>query len=79
MAPPLLTSALQGREWSASRPDRFIPGKIALWMDGLDGPHSRFGRLGEESKSCPCRRLQPDFMKQSNVFTLHFAKTQRGN
>jgi hypothetical protein len=27
IAPPLLTSALDGGEWSASRPGRFIPGE----------------------------------------------------
>jgi hypothetical protein len=35
IAPPYLTSALDGVEWLASRPVRFIPGArntIALWM-----------------------------------------------
>jgi hypothetical protein len=27
IAPPFLTSALDGGEWSASRADRFTPGK----------------------------------------------------
>jgi hypothetical protein len=29
--PPILTSALDGGEWSASRPDRFIPDERGLW------------------------------------------------
>jgi hypothetical protein len=30
IAPPFLTSALDGGEWSASRPGRYIPGKKPL-------------------------------------------------
>jgi hypothetical protein len=41
IAPPFLTSALVGREWSASRPCRFNPGVIALgthWIGGWVDP-----------------------------------------
>jgi hypothetical protein len=40
-APPFLTSALDGGEWSASRPDRFTPGERSPgthWIGGLVGP-----------------------------------------
>jgi hypothetical protein len=38
-----LTSALDGGEWSASRPGRFTPGKRALrnhWMGGWVDPNA---------------------------------------
>jgi hypothetical protein len=37
IAPSFLTSALDGGEWSASRPGRLTPGEIAVgthWMGG---------------------------------------------
>jgi hypothetical protein len=49
IAPPFLTSALVGGEWSASRPSRFTPMEIAplctLYMR-LGGPQSQSGRYG---------------------------------
>jgi hypothetical protein len=45
-----LTSALDGGEWSASRPYRFTPRKRALWYSlnrRLGGPQNRFGRGAE--------------------------------
>jgi hypothetical protein len=49
--------ALDGGEWSASRPGQFIPG--TRWR--LGGHRSRSGRDGEKKKShhCPCRELNP--------------------
>jgi hypothetical protein len=43
---PFLSSTLDGREWSASRPDRFTPGESSGYpMDRtLFGPQSRSGR-----------------------------------
>jgi hypothetical protein len=41
MAPQFLTSALDGGEWSASRPGRFTPGEIATgthWIEGWMSP-----------------------------------------
>jgi hypothetical protein len=43
MDPPFLTSALDGGEWSASRPGRLTPGKIAPcihWRGGWAGPRA---------------------------------------
>jgi hypothetical protein len=43
IAPPFLTSALDGGEWSGSHPGRFIPGEIATgthWMGGWVGPRA---------------------------------------
>jgi hypothetical protein len=36
-SPPFLTSALDGGEWSASRPGRFYPREIALGTDWIGG------------------------------------------
>jgi hypothetical protein len=47
IAPPFLTSALDGGEWSASRPGRFTVGEIAS--------QSRSGRWGEEKN--PARQV----------------------
>jgi hypothetical protein len=41
----VLTSALDGSEWSASLFGRFIPGKF----DSLDGTQSQSGRRGEDN------------------------------
>jgi hypothetical protein len=41
IAPPFLTSAVDGAEWSASCPDRFTPGERAPgthWIGGWVGP-----------------------------------------
>jgi hypothetical protein len=43
MAPPFLTSALDGGEWSASRPCCFTPGERAPgthWIGGWVGPRA---------------------------------------
>jgi len=39
----LLTSSVDGSEWSASRPSHFIPEKIASGIYWMGGPHSRSG------------------------------------
>jgi hypothetical protein len=47
---PLLTSVVDGDEWSASFPDRLTPGKsprYPLYMR-LGGPQSRTGYCGED-------------------------------
>jgi hypothetical protein len=49
-----LTSALDGGEWSASRPGRFTPRERAPgihWTGGWVGPQSRSGRGGKEKKN----------------------------
>jgi hypothetical protein len=52
-----LTSALDGGEWSASRPGRFTPREMSPWYPldrRLDGPQSRSGCGGEEKNSYNC-------------------------
>jgi hypothetical protein len=36
-APPILTSALDGGQWSDSRPDRFTPGEIGPGTHRIGG------------------------------------------
>jgi hypothetical protein len=52
IAPPCLTSVLDGGEWSASRLCRFTPGgkspRYPLYMR-LGGPQSRSGLCGEDT------------------------------
>jgi hypothetical protein len=55
VAPPLLTSALDGGEWSASRPGRFtrkkrVPG--THWIGGLVNPRAGLDAV-EERKILP--------------------------
>jgi hypothetical protein len=50
MAPPFMKSALNGGEWSASRPCRFTPGKRPRYplCRRLGGPQTLSERYGEE-------------------------------
>jgi hypothetical protein len=50
IAPPFLTSALDGGEWSAVRPDRFTPGESVLdthWIGGLVVPRTGLSSMME--------------------------------
>jgi hypothetical protein len=55
-----LTSALDGGEWSASRPSRFSPRKESLVPIG---PQSWSGRSGEEKNSHPLPGLEPSIIQ----------------
>lgn len=44
----LLTSALDGREWSASLAGRFIPGEGTCAVHLIKGRLDRFGHFGED-------------------------------
>jgi hypothetical protein len=62
----LLTSALDGGEWSLSRPDRFTPRERALgiyWIGCWVGPKSRSGRGGEKKNSQPLPGLEPPIIQ----------------
>ena len=54
-----LTSALDGEDWSTSRPGRFIPSEEPLYPlnRGLDGPQSWSGRFGIEKCVLPFARI----------------------
>jgi hypothetical protein len=62
MAPPFLTSAQGGDEWSASRPGLFIPqrDRPRYPLDRrLDGPQSRSRRCGAEKNLAPAGIRNP--------------------
>jgi hypothetical protein len=62
ITPPFLTSALEGGEWSASRPCRFTPEERAprYPLDRrLAGLQSRSGRYGEEKNVAPSGNRTP--------------------
>jgi hypothetical protein len=62
IAPPFLTSALDGDEWSASRPGRFtLRGNCPRYpLDRrLGGPQSRSGHYGEEKNLTPAGNRTP--------------------
>jgi hypothetical protein len=62
MAPPFLTSALNGDEWSASRQCRFYPGEPGSRhpLDtGLGGPQSRSETYGEQKNPLALLRIEP--------------------
>jgi hypothetical protein len=61
IALPFLTSALDGGEWSASRPCRFNPGERASgthWIGGWVGPRVRLDAV-EKRKILHCRESNP--------------------
>jgi hypothetical protein len=61
-----LTSALNGCEWSASRPCRFIPREKRRWYPldrRLGGLQSRSGRGGEEKNSQTVPGLKPPIIQ----------------
>jgi hypothetical protein len=56
IAPPFLTSALDGGEQSASCPDRErAPG--THWIRGRVGPRASLDTLEKRNISCPCREV----------------------
>jgi hypothetical protein len=62
IAPPFLESALDGGEWSASRPYRFTPFETAPQYPlyrRLFGPQSRSGRYGEDKNLSSLPGLEP--------------------
>jgi hypothetical protein len=62
MDPPFLTSALDGGEWSASRPGRFTPEERAPdthWLGHQVGPKSRSGNWGK--KKLTLQGIEPQY------------------
>jgi hypothetical protein len=61
-----VNSALDGGEWSASRPSLFTPQGKSFWYPldrRLGGPQSRPGRGGEEKNSQPLLGLEPPIIQ----------------
>jgi hypothetical protein len=67
IAPPFLTSALDGGDWWASRSCRLVPGEIALgtrWIEG--GVGYRFGLGTVENRNIVhCRESKPGLPTRS--------------
>jgi hypothetical protein len=62
IAPPLLTSALDGGEWSDSRPGRFTPGEWASgiqWIGSWMGTGAGLDAMEKRKTSCSCQELNP--------------------
>jgi hypothetical protein len=62
IAPPFLTSELDGGEWSASRPGRITPGEKApgtRWIEVRVGPRADFDAVEKREISRPCRESNP--------------------
>jgi hypothetical protein len=61
-----LTSALDGGEWSTSRPGHFTPKERAAgthWIGDWVGPRACSGRGGEEKYSQPLPGLEPPIVQ----------------
>jgi len=56
-----LTSALDGGEWSTSRPSRFIPGKEPPFpsIEGWVGPRVSLDVMEKREISRPCEEFHP--------------------
>jgi hypothetical protein len=63
VAPPFLTSLLDGEEWSSSYPRHFNPGKIAHDIHGIGawvGTTAGLDIIKRENFFCPYRESNPD-------------------
>jgi hypothetical protein len=62
MVPPFLASALDGGEWSASRPGSFIPEErvpSTHWIKGWVGPIAGLDAVEKRTVSLPCQKSNP--------------------
>jgi hypothetical protein len=62
------STTLDGGEWSASRPCRFIPGgnspRYSLYTS-LGGSQIRYGRYGDEKNPLPLPGLEPRILSRA--------------
>ena len=67
-----LTSALEGEDWSTSRPGRFIPYEEPLYPlnRGLVGPQSWSGRFGIEKYIFPFPEFEPRVVQLTTLSRL---------
>jgi hypothetical protein len=76
VAPPFLTSALDGGEWSASRPARFTPGERAPgthWITDWVGPRAGLDTAKKREISCPCRESNSNRpARSSSLYRLSY-------
>jgi hypothetical protein len=70
-----LTSALDGGEWSASRPGRFIPRERApgtRWIGGWMGPRVGLDAVVKRKIPTPCRDSNPHHPAHSRIKLYFF-------
>jgi hypothetical protein len=70
IAPRILDSALDGGEWSASRPGRFTPMGRAPgthWIGGWVGPRAGLDAVVKRKIPSPCQDSNPDHPARSSV------------
>jgi hypothetical protein len=75
-----LTSALDGGEWSASRPGRFTPRErapVTHWIGDWVGPRAGLDVVLRRKIPSPCRDLNPDHSARSPVL-YHWAIPANG-
>jgi hypothetical protein len=80
IAPTFLTSTLDGGEWQASRPNRFIPGEIAPGtqkIGGWVGPRACLATV-EKRKTCPCLNSSPGRPASSPSLLIFFNSNSGG-
>jgi hypothetical protein len=72
IAPPFVTSALDGDEWSASGCNRYIPGEnapnthlIGSWV----GPWAGVDAVGRRKIACSCRESNPSRLAGARRYT----------
>jgi len=71
-------SALEGGEWSASRPGRFTPGERAPsthWLGGWLGPRSSLKAVEKETIPSLCQESDP--LKNLSVLNLKLEGEQQ--
>jgi hypothetical protein len=85
IAPPFMTSAADGREWSASRSVRFTSGERSpgtYWIGGRMDPRAGLDAVECIKIACPCRKSNPDRPAHSlnyfynGSYSLHDAGTE---
>jgi hypothetical protein len=72
IAPPFLTSAPAGGEWSASWPCCFTPRKrrpSTHWIGDFGGLQSQYGHYGEEKILSPSRKWTPSIQPVAHSLT----------
>jgi hypothetical protein len=72
IAPRIVTSALDGGEWSASRPGRFTPRKRAPgihWIGGWVGPRAVLDAVVKRKIPSPCQDSNPIVQPVASSYT----------
>jgi hypothetical protein len=76
-----LTSALDGGEWSTSRPRRFTPRERAPGTHGIAGwvgSRRQSERCGEENNSQPLPGLEPSIIQHEDLRTIFISSLGYG-